>query len=57
MGTDLEPMFVPERPGDIKNSTADITKANSLIDYTPLFYVDEGLKIATDWYKAQFQRD
>lgn len=39
------------RAGDIRNSLADISKAETLLGYDPRIKVNEGLKIAFDWYK------
>lgn len=50
-GTDLVPEYRPERKGDVKYSLADVSKAGSLIGYTPEFSTAEGLKIAVEWYK------
>ena len=41
----------PKRLGDIPHSLADISKAQSLLNYTDLVKVNEGLQKANDWYK------
>jgi UDP-N-acetylglucosamine/UDP-N-acetylgalactosamine 4-epimerase len=46
----IEPLYVPERPGDIPHSLASIDKAQRLLGYDPQFSVKDGLKIAIDWY-------
>ncbi|MES2064273.1 MAG: SDR family oxidoreductase [Bacteroidota bacterium] len=51
IGLELSPEYRDERKGDVKHSLADISKANSLVGYSPLFSVEQGLKIAIDWYK------
>lgn len=43
-GSDLEPIFGPERVGDVKHSLANIDKAKSLLGYEPAVSVEEGLK-------------
>ncbi|WP_174591075.1 GDP-mannose 4,6-dehydratase [Methanocella conradii] len=43
-GIDLEPEFQPERPGDIKDSYADISLAKKALGYTPKVGLKEGLK-------------
>jgi UDP-N-acetylglucosamine 4-epimerase len=48
----IDPNYADERKGDVKHSLADITKAKTLIGYTPYFSVNEGLKISVDWYKS-----
>lgn len=52
--TDLSPVYGPERPGDVKHSLADISKAKSILGYNPKFRIDDGLKIAFDYYKQNF---
>lgn len=42
------------RPGDIKDSLADISKANKLFGYSPEFEVKKGLQITLDWFKNKF---
>lgn len=50
-GSILEPQFGPFRKGDIPHSLANIDKAKKLLQYQPNISVQEGLKIAFDWYK------
>jgi len=38
------------RPGDVRHSLADISKANKLLDYVPTHRINEGLNVAMDWY-------
>lgn len=49
-GKKLKPIYGPERVGDVRDSLADISKANALIGYEPKFSVFEGLKITYDWF-------
>ncbi len=51
LGKHIEPNFGPNRPGDIKHSNADISKARNLLGYNPEYSFDEGIKLAIDWYK------
>lgn len=53
-GTDIEPVFGPERKGDVKHSLADISKARTLLGYEPYVSVEEGLKKTFSWYKSQY---
>lgn len=48
---DQEPLFGPDRPGDIKHSNADISKAQELLGYEPEYDFARGLSLAIDWYK------
>lgn len=43
-GKDLKPVYEPERPGDIKDSYADISLAKNVLDYRPQVALKEGLK-------------
>lgn len=52
LGKDIEPHFGPDRPGDIKHSNADISKAKRLLGYDPQFDFARGLAEAIDWYKT-----
>jgi len=45
-----EPIYAPERPGDIKHSLADISKAEELLDYDPDWNFKLGFERAVEWY-------
>lgn len=51
LGKSIEPIFGPERPGDIKHSNADITKARELLGYDPDWSFERGIQEAIEWYK------
>lgn len=50
LGKDVEPIFAPDREGDIKHSNADISKARRLLGYEPEYNFERGLKEAIEWY-------
>lgn len=50
MGTDKKPTYGPEKIGDIKQSLADIKKANDLIGYEPSVDFEQGLKKTVEWF-------
>ncbi len=52
-GSDLAPKYAPERPGDVRHSLADITKAKTLLQYHPAVSVRDGLKATFDWYRER----
>ena len=52
LGKDIEPIYGPDRKGDIKHSNADISKARELLGYDPEYDFHRGLNEAIDWYKA-----
>jgi len=47
----IEPIYGPDRKGDIKHSNADITKARQLLNYDPDYNFKDGLLEAIEWYK------
>lgn len=51
LGVDIEPIYGPDRAGDIKHSNADISKAKELLGYDPDWSFDRGIKAAIEWYK------
>jgi len=51
LNLDVEPNFGPDRPGDIKHSNADISKARKLLGYDPDYDFEKGIALAIDWYK------
>lgn len=40
----------PSREGDVKDSLADISKAQNLLGYKPVYSLEKGIKEAIDWY-------
>ena len=52
LGVDVEPIFGPERPGDIRHSNADISKARRLLGYDPDYDFATGLAEVVEWYRA-----
>lgn len=51
--SELQPVFGPERKGDVKHSLADISRARKLLGYDPQVTVEEGLKKTFRWYKEE----
>lgn len=51
LNIEREPIFGPDRAGDIKHSNADISKAKKLLGYDPDYSFDKGIALAIDWYK------
>ncbi len=49
-----EPIYRDFRPGDVRHSLADITKARTLLGYDPHDSVGSGLDKAADWYIREF---
>jgi len=51
LGKDIEPIFGPDRPGDIKHSNADISKAREMLGYDPEWSFERGIEAAIEWYR------
>lgn len=51
LGKDIEPIFGPDRKGDIKHSNADISKAREMLGYEPEYNFERGLNEAIAWYR------
>jgi UDP-glucose 4-epimerase len=51
LGTELKPVFSDPRPGDVRDSLADISLARELLSYEPTVDFDEGLRRSIDYYK------
>lgn len=45
-----EPVYREFRPGDVRHSLADISKARTLLKYEPRFSVDDGLDLTGSWF-------
>ena len=52
-GKDIAPKFEPPRPGDVRDSQADITKAAKLLGWKPQVAFREGIEKAVEWYHDQ----
>ncbi|MEY2408036.1 MAG: UDP-N-acetylglucosamine/UDP-N-acetylgalactosamine 4-epimerase, partial [Verrucomicrobiota bacterium] len=44
------------RPGDVRHSRADITRAREMLGYSPTHEVTRGLEEARDWYVRDLRR-
>jgi nucleoside-diphosphate-sugar epimerase len=53
LGTGIEAVHAPPRPGDILHSTADIAKARRLMGFGPGTSFADGLKETVAWYKKR----
>jgi len=52
VGSRVEPIYEAPRAGDVRDSQADITKAQRLLDYAPVVLLDEGLEKTLAWFRA-----
>jgi UDP-glucose 4-epimerase len=52
----LKPIYDKPRPGDIKQSYADIRKAKEILGYSPETSLEKGLSEFVDWYKTNLNK-
>ena len=52
VGTSIEPIYRRPRAGDVRDSQADISKAKTLLGYTPLVGLAEGLAQTIAWCRS-----
>jgi len=50
----INPIYGPDRIGDIHDSLANINKAKTLLGYKPQYSVKQGLEEAIEWYWSYF---
>jgi nucleoside-diphosphate-sugar epimerase len=50
-GKKIAPKFEPVRPGDVRDSQADIAKAGRLLDWKPGLSFQAGIEKAVAWYR------
>lgn len=48
-----QPVYRDFRPGDVRHSLADISKAQRLLGYAPTQRIGQGLELAMPWYIGQ----
>jgi nucleoside-diphosphate-sugar epimerase len=52
VGGTVEPTYGEPRSGDVKDSQADISKAQRLLGYQPMVSFEDGLKRTIEWYRS-----
>ena len=52
IGTDIKPKHSNPRPGDVKHSLADISKAENDLGYDVLDDFRAGLEKTVEWYRS-----
>jgi UDP-N-acetylglucosamine 4-epimerase len=50
--TTIDPIYQPQRKGDILQSLANISKAENGLNYTELIQLKQGLEVTIEWYKT-----
>ena len=53
VGTSLTAIYKDARPGDVKDSQADISKAKAILGYTPSVDLEEGLRHTLAWCRSE----
>lgn len=52
IGSSQKPVYREGRKGEIRDSLANISKANTAFAYQPEIHSEEGLKITLDWFRG-----
>ena len=50
IGTTVQQTYRADRPGDVRDSLADISKAQTALNYQPKVKIEEGLKYTLAWF-------
>ena len=50
-GANVNPLYAEERAGDVRDSQADISKAQRLLGYQPLVALEQGLEQTVAWFR------
>ncbi len=53
LGKKARLVFLPEQPGDMKVTYADITHAKRLLGYNPQTPIEKGIKLFADWFRTK----
>ncbi|HEX9206313.1 MAG TPA: LPS biosynthesis protein WbpP, partial [Candidatus Deferrimicrobiaceae bacterium] len=51
-GKRVEPVFEPSRPGDVRDSLADISLARQVVGYDPKVTFRDGLEKTFAWFRT-----
>jgi UDP-N-acetylglucosamine/UDP-N-acetylgalactosamine 4-epimerase len=54
VGSDVQPTYRENRPGDVRDSLADISKARAYLGYEPTVKLKEGMAITLQWFKENY---
>jgi len=52
-GKRVNPVFEPSRPGDVRDSLAEISRAREVVGYAPKVTFRDGLEKTFDWFRGQ----
>jgi UDP-glucose 4-epimerase len=51
IGTSIDPIHEPSRPGDVRDSLADISRARNQLGFDPAYTLDQGLAETVQWFR------
>ncbi|MBN8697942.1 MAG: SDR family oxidoreductase [Bacteroidetes bacterium] len=54
IGTEVKQTHRADRPGDVRDSLADISKAKTILGYDPKVKIEDGLSNTLEWFKKQY---
>ncbi|MBL7889110.1 MAG: SDR family oxidoreductase [Bacteroidia bacterium] len=54
IGTEVKQGYRADRPGDVRDSLADIAKAKMILGYEPNVKIEEGLSKTLEWFKKRY---
>ncbi len=55
LGTNIQPFYSDPRPGDIRHSLADISKARKMLGFEPHFSFKAGLLETINWFRERIK--
>ena len=56
MGSDLEPEIRNEAVNEIREQYLSAAKARRMLQWKPVFTLDQGLRLTIDWYRHMFEK-
>jgi len=51
INVEIQPIYESSRPGDVRDSLADCTKAKERLGYQPSVNFEDGLRLTVEWYR------
>jgi CDP-glucose 4,6-dehydratase len=57
MGSDLKPVILNEASNEIRHQYLSAEKARHMLNWMPLFNLDQGLSMTIDWYRKFFAHE
>jgi UDP-glucuronate 4-epimerase len=53
-GKDAKIKVMPDQPGDVPYTCADVTKASRMLGYNSKVSFDEGIRLTAEWYAETY---